>query len=111
MKSRTVLATAVLAVATFVHAAEPAPAPTPAKHPPAKSASSTEATGSKKKLGSFKEYGQELGKLGSTLGKGTVKTGKSIGGKVSSDVKNKNFKPNNQASPPEPNPRDRAGNP
>lgn len=62
----------------------------------------------KKKLGSFKEFGQELGKVGSSIGKGTVDSTKGIGNKVSSDVKKKNFKPRSQPAP-EPNKPDRGG--
>lgn len=109
MTLRTAVLLALLSAGS--HALSADPAPTPAKHPPAKAQPAGEATGSKKKLGSFKEFGAELGKLGSGIGKGTVKTGKSVGDKVSSDVKNKNFKPNAQAPAPEPHARDRAGNP
>lgn len=111
MDTRIVLAAVIAAAVTAARADDPAPASTPASKPPARSAPAGDQTGSKKKLGSLKEFGNELGKLGSTIGQGTVKTGKSIGNKVSSDVKNKNFKPNKEAQPPAPNPRDRSGTP
>lgn len=78
---------------------------------PAEKAVTTKAPESKpKKLGSFKEFGEELGKVGKNIGKGTVDAAKSGSSKVSSDVKNKKFKP--KPAPDAPPPRsDRAGTP
>ncbi len=78
---------------------------------PAEKAVTTKPPESKpKKLGSFKEFGDELSKVGKNIGKGTVDAAKSGSSKVSSDVKNKKFKPKPvpDAQPPR---SDRAGTP
>jgi hypothetical protein len=78
---------------------------------PADKAVTTKPPESKpKKLGSFKEFGDELGKVGKNIGKGTVDAAKSGSDKVSSDVKNKKLKPKPtpEAQPPR---SDRTGTP
>lgn len=47
-----------------------------------------------------KKVGHEFAKAGKQIGKGTVKAAKEIKTKVSSDVKNNNFKPRPQGTAP-----------
>ncbi len=78
---------------------------------PADKAVTTKPPESKpKKLGSFKEFGDELGKVGKGIGKGTVDAAKSGSSKISSDVKNKKLKPKPTPEAP-PTRSDRAGTP
>lgn len=48
-----------------------------------------------------KKVGHEFAKAGKQVGQGTVKAAKEIKNKVSSDVKNNNFKPKAQGKAPE----------
>ena len=102
MKTGHILLATALSLPFAIHAAEG----TPASKPPTTPAKSADAK--PKKLKSFSEFGDELGKVGSRIGKGTVHAGKSAGAKISHDVKTKNFKARN-APPPEPGVHDRGG--
>lgn len=65
-----------------------------AKPTPAREAVTTQPADTKpKKLGSFKEFGEELGKTGRAIGNATVDTAKSGAAKIKRDVKEKKFKP------------------
>jgi hypothetical protein len=65
-----------------------------AKPTPVREAVTTQPADTKpKKLGSFKEFGQELGKVGRSVGNATVDTAKSSAAKIKRDVQEKRFKP------------------
>jgi len=102
--------TALAAVISLLLAAPLAlaedPAPTPARE-----AVTTQPPDSKpKKLESFKEFGEELGKAGRAIGNATVDTAKSGAAKIKRDVKEKKLKPK---PTPEaaPSRQDRSGTP
>ena len=102
MKTGHILLATALMLPFAIQAAEG----TPASKPPTTPAKSTDAK--PKKLKSFSEFGDELGKVGKKIGKGTVHAGKSAANKISSDVKRKNFKARN-VPPPEPGVHERGG--
>lgn len=103
MKTGPILLATALLLPFAAHAADGTSVDKLSK-PPARSS----ADAKPKKLKSFSEFGDELGKVGKKIGKGTVHAGKSAGNKISSDVKSKNFKARN-VPPPEPGVRERGG--
>ncbi len=102
--------TALVAVISIVLAAPLAVAEDAAPTPAREAVTTQPADTKPKKLGSFKEFGQELGKVGRSVGNATVDTAKSSAAKIKRDVKEKRFKPKPAPEPP-PSRQERGGTP